>query len=326
MKYKEIVAAFTGHRGGGKTANAVGWLLDAMAGGLLGLANIPIKPVTMKDSSNPEDPGKHIEAKVLNMREFLVLSESFKKSVMLIDELPLYASSLRVSSNNNFLLQQVSQQLRKLQMTVLYTLQAFKFGDPYFSFQTDLVFECKDLSFTPWGREEGLEEGELIGVQIKDLTGVYTGRPFAAYPETHCFTVNIKPIWGIFDTYLIVDPKEGRVQYQIEKEQVLIGHNAEGSYIKTVQSPEEKEARFQSIVNQLVANNADSVSSNELFGYAAEVGIDADNIRLGVLARKFGLLRKQDSHGYYYLLPNHPNYEEYRAAIEQRLLGRRVKA
>lgn len=318
FKYKEFVAAFTGPRGGTKTANAVLWSIDAMSNDVPCHSNQPIKTRMIL----PDNSVKLIQSIDLDYPKFLTTPDYYYRVLVFLDELQLFANSLRTMSNGNLLLQEISSQIRKQEMSVFYTIQDFAWADSRFSFQTDVVVECSDLAFTPWGMEEGLEQGELAQCIYKDMTGIYTGRPYSKYFESHTFTVPLKEsVWGTYNTKNMVDPNQGRKQYTFEKEQVVIKQGPEGTYIETKQNPDDAKMRFQSLLNQMSAGGYDEIGFNDLWTQCKDMGIEADNKQLGMIAKQFGLERKDSRRkGLYYVFPTHPEHSANRQA-EREMAG-----
>jgi hypothetical protein len=317
-KYKEIVAAFTGPRGGTKTINAVGWALDAMASGLRCISNTEIEATL-----HVENEHRHVKADDLNYEDMLINPQSYSYCLALFDELQLLANSLRTTSNNNMLIQHVSTQIRKQGMSVFYTIQDLEWADSRFRFQTDVVVECRDLAFTPWGMEEGLEEGTLAECTYKDMTGVYTGRPYYKYPEAHVFRAEVKCLWGTYRTDRLIDPNEGRKQYVFDKDKVLIGHNAEGQYIRTVQDPADQTARLQSLLNDAATQGCDALPASEMWQMANNYGIELDPRMMGQQLKQFGLESHQGWQNgkrvYEYLFPTHPKHSANRQVEEEKV-------
>jgi hypothetical protein len=307
-KYKEIVAAFTGPRGGCKTISAVGWALDAMSHDLSCISNTAIDATLQIGKER-----KHVQSSELDYNDMLVNPQKYNWCLALFDELQLLANSLRTTSNNNMLLQHVSTQIRKQKMSVFFTIQEYEWADSRFRFQTDVWCECRDLSFTPWGMEQGLMEGELAECTYKDMTGIYTGRPYYKYAESHVFWADTKRLWGTYKTNFLIDPSIGRKQFILDKEKVYVGHNAEGQYIRTVQDPADQASRFQSLLNEAAQQGCDSIPASEMWERAANYGIDLDPRMIGKTLSQYGLESHQvwirgKGREYEYLFPTHPKH------------------
>ncbi len=302
--------AFTGYRGSTKTANAVMWCLDAMVNDVECHSNQPIKANLLL----PDGSHKLVQSVDLDYPKFLTSPQSFYRVLVLLDELQLLANSLRTTSNGNLLLQEISTQIRKQEMSMIYTIQEINWGDSRFAYQTDVEVECQDLAFTPWGMEQGLEFGELAKCTYKDLTGVYTGRPYYKYFESYIYIVPLKElVWGAYDTKNRVDDSSARKQYVFEKEQIVIKNGPEGQYMETVLSPADKRARFGSLLNQMATAGYQSITTKELWNACSDLNIDQnDHGRLGRLCKEFGLEKKATRKGgiyqEYYLFPTHPDH------------------
>lgn len=314
-KYKEFVAAFTGPRGGTKTANAVLWCIDAMINGMPCHSNQPIKAKVLL----PEGGSTRIASVDLDYPKFITQPDYYYQVLTLLDELQLFGNSLRTMSNGNLLLQEISSQIRKQEMSLFYTIQDFGWADGRFSFQTDVVIECSDMSFTPWGMEEGLEQGELAQCVYKDLTGIYTGRPYNKYFETHTFVVPLKEaVWGAYNTKQMVDPNQGRKAYTFEKEQVVIKQGPEGAYIETKQNPGDIKIRMQSVLNQMVQGGYDEIGNTDLWNTCKDLGLDYEHRQLGMAVKEYGLEKRETRRkGIYYVFPTHPEHSLQRQTEKQ---------
>jgi hypothetical protein len=198
-------------------------------------------------------------------------------------------------------------------MSLFYAIQDLDWADSRFRFQTDVTVECTDLAFTPWGMEEGLELGELCQTVYKDLTGIYTGRPYYKYAEDHIFTVNLKDfVWGTYDTKKLIDPSQGRKQYVFDKEEVVIHNGVEGTYVETKPNLDDIKTRTQSVLNQMATRGYKQIYAKDLWSILKDMGVDYNHRVLGTEINLLGLERKQykvkgvlkDM----YLFPNHPDH------------------
>lgn len=318
-KYKEFVMAFTGYRGSTKTANAVFWCQDGMAHGVECHSNQPIKRTLLL----PGGRFIRVQSIDLDYRKFLTSPQDFYRVLVMLDELQLLANSLRTTSNGNLLLQEMSTQIRKQEMSMIYTIQEMNWGDSRFAYQTDVEVECQDCAFLPWGMEEGLEQGELAICTYKDLTGIYTGRPYYKYAEAHTFMVNLKEtVWGSYDTKNRIDESVARTQYIFEKEEVVVKRSPEGTYMETRVNADDVLKRFGSLVNQMAGAGYDRIAPTELWNACSDLNINSDTRFLGRLCKQFNLERRQFREGgivkEYYLFPTHPKHSMNR---ESNLVG-----
>lgn len=219
----EYVVAFTGPRGGGKSLTMAYWTgRFYLLKGINCWSNMPIK-VPLKDEV--------YTASDLNTADLFTMEEKLRNGLLCIDEIARWVNSRRSGTNRNLVFDFIMQQIRKLSLSVYYTVQDITWVDLRLRFQTDIEVYCRDAFFTGFGKDKGIAKGNMILLDIKDLTGKVTGLPYYQTGRIVHKKLKAKPIWkwydskqaqDIFDGFEAFDPKPSRQDNRLEEYQPLI--------------------------------------------------------------------------------------------------------
>jgi hypothetical protein len=149
---------------------------------------------------------------------------SLKYKRLLIDEGNYLADRLRSTSNKNLAMTDILQQARKFRMCVDFCTINWLWLDPRVTGSLcDLLIECNDLYYKPYGRRHGLQKGWRLTWDITDQSGKVSGRQFHKLCKT---TFNARYMWKTYNTENFVDPREARKKLQAEQK-VMVDENGE---------------------------------------------------------------------------------------------------
>ena len=158
-----------------------------------------------------------------------------------IDEVDTKIDKLRTVTNQNLVTTKFLEQIRKRSLKFVLSCQ---FGHylPYGTLdQVDLNIQCRDLFFTPAGRENGLKKGQRFLYIVQDKSGYFTGgqtnRPI-------CFTLDGRPIWDYYKTDKIHNTFQFAKKYKFESGENIVGPDGE-IYPSGEQRAQDEERQFR---------------------------------------------------------------------------------
>lgn len=190
----EYVVAYTGSRGSGKSLRMTYDLFRRYL-----LKGIPVysnMPIAVKVN------GRVYRSIDLDATDLMGLSAKLRYSVIAIDEIGRWMNARRSMCDNNLIFDYILQQIRKLSLSIYYTVQNIYFVDSRLRFQTDIEYTCQDWHF----KNKSVPKGEVILSDLRDWSGKVTGKQFL---DTHkAFShlkLRAKAVWGWYDTYKTQD-------------------------------------------------------------------------------------------------------------------------
>jgi len=223
----EYVVAFTGPRGAGKTISMTFLALRDLLAGREVLANFEIE----KDG---------YRSKPLMLEDWVSLPESLQGALICIDEIQLWADSRRSMALLNRLLGYLTMQTRKRNLSLYYSIMDLNWIDSRLRWLTDIEIRCQDLFFSPWGKEKGLERGELIKWTPIDITGVISGKPGKQLLPR---LLRAKPLWNCYDSFKPVDVWGGFTQIRVKSSQLVIDLRGEEEKESAAAQPKDEAAK-----------------------------------------------------------------------------------
>lgn len=284
--YNDIVTIIWGPRGGGKTTTAVALsIVDGMMKGIPVISNVPIAWVAKDNTGRCYK----VESIPFDIDMFVTGDPILKYKRLLIDEANYQADRLRSTSNNNLSVTDILQQARKFRMSVTFSTINWQWLDPRVTGSLcDLMIECNDLFYKPYGKKHGLKKGQRCTWDIMDQSGKYSGKAFSRLDSR---TFESKMFWSTFDTEHFVDPIEARRKRKVyDTKKVLLGPDGE---------PMEENEWLMSVGNQvldLASKQPGEWKSKELYD---TLGIETIGLRqkVGRYLRDALKIRSRDTMG-----------------------------
>ncbi|HUW08439.1 MAG TPA: hypothetical protein VM537_01860, partial [Anaerolineae bacterium] len=165
--FKEYVIGIHGPRGAGKDAYGSYLACCYMLAGATCKSNMPIWGTFSE--------GK-VQSEELDISELYKFGQDFEKNVVIyLSEIDKLIPRRRSMSTGNMLLDVLATQIGKKGITIIANTQDWFWLDDQWVYQTDIIVYCQDAAYTPWGREEDLEEGYMTLVSIYNISGVLPG-------------------------------------------------------------------------------------------------------------------------------------------------------
>ncbi|GEM_PF-4485225 len=219
-----MISIFQAPEGGGKTAMmTVLSCLHMYMGG-----KVRTFPGYECHAKIPKRQGGHtvsyleVRSEPIQIDEFIKMGDELKDTLIDIDELQNFAGSESWNTVLSRILYWIAGQRRKRNLGMLGTIQNFDFLNPRLRWMTHYVFDCWDVYFTQWGKENHIPRGHQINLSVYDMKGFQTGVPGSLWSMS---SANITPIWECYDTYGVVDPREGMVSVELKKRKLTVDAN-----------------------------------------------------------------------------------------------------
>ncbi len=280
-----LVRVFCGGRGSGKTLSMsiVGAL--ALIKGYNVFANYPIRFAYRR-----RDGIRRVcESTPVEIEDLITFKPFIRDGFVLLDELNLWASNRGSSSLVNRLLNGWIQLMRKRNLAVGITVQAFETLDKFLRWQTDMTFVCYDMHY----RYRNLPKGALISQRVTDWSGILTGRPVAEGDfqsrERNTWYRKLKAMrfHGIYATNKEFDILKAMRKVQVERPVTLI--SADGTAMPAEALKGVKE--MADTIRQLYPNGA-RFEASTMAEQLKTWGVNTDADTLDKLLNRTGFKKK----------------------------------
>ena len=173
----------------------------------------------------------YLQPKPLNIEAFYTFDDELSNGWAYIDEIDQWFDRQDWQSVTQKLLNKGMTQIRKKKLSITCTLQDFNWMNNRGEFQTDTIVKCREAAFTPWGKKQDVELGEVGFLTFRDKSGITTGYAFDELPKEFQLVFQGKRFWGCYDTDYQFNPLESMTKYTIKrppaKEIVLPGAEGE---------------------------------------------------------------------------------------------------
>ena len=292
---------FIGHRGSGKTLSAVAVaVLDFMIRGFVLYSNVPVAfKVRYRDLE------REYSSVPLDKFDLWAIGEEagYRGGVALVDEINMETGdSSRFMSNANLSFTNVLQQMRKREMSVIWTAQSYNTIDPRIRFQTDFLVNCRDSHLSKQG---GDYPGEKSRWTVYDLSGM-TGEYDFEYELTHKFVTDFQvwtgkleaePWWGFYPT--------SRMQGQ--KNYIKVYNEGQKSNIQPLELPEAKNDPIKKLVDDMETAGINRVPCDELWQINNISGNKSKQVKVGQELHRRGFCKRMGAGGKYFYEINKPS-------------------
>lgn len=288
----EWVNGCTGPRGGGKSIMMTYLAChDYLLRGKPVWSNIPIKV----ELALPNREVVTAESMPLDPKSFFTLSDELTGGLVCIDELQLYAEARRSQSTKNVLLSYVIMQTRKRGLSFFFTIQQSRWMDNRLQFMADVMMRCRDIAFTPWGFENDITRGNYFSISVEDWSGMLTGRLYSETGESQTFCLWGRPIWGMFNSYDVIDVFEALTPIDLALTRMKI---STGSDI------DEESKKVGDIMEKLTAARmaGEDIIKDRILWQMLNIPPEGRR-EAGKILKDLGVFKRQRNDGWYYVIP-----------------------
>ena len=196
------VIGFTGPRGGGKSLSMAYFICKALASGMTVWSNMPVG-YSLQLNGNA---AKELNSTPLDMSALYHLEKDIVHGAIAIDELQYLADSRLSGSIRNRIMNAVIAQIRKRALDFYYTVKQDGWVDKRLRYETDVLAFCRDYTKTPEGIDSGIPKGHVFSVQVMDMSGAWTGKPYVDGDKPYTFTfTGARKFWDVYNSYDVID-------------------------------------------------------------------------------------------------------------------------
>ncbi len=293
FKRMPLVIGLIGMRGSGKSASMVGIAItDWLLRGKPVWSNVPISVrVVYKDAE------KTFESLPLERIEMLDLAAGYRDGLVCVDEVNLEgAEAMRTMSGANLAFSGVMQQIRKRNLSVLWTCQGWEWLDNRLRFQSDFVISCRDAFLAKEYGSHAL--GERSVWRVHDLSGT-TGAFDQDFSLKHKYisdylvwegTVLIKTFWDAYST----EQLQGQSDYIAEFRDAKRNENRD----KAIVAVQDAQAQTETAIKDMWERKIERFDADE-FWNDNNITELKDKQRVGHVLNKF-YRRRRNGTGYFY--------------------------
>lgn len=157
--------------------------------------------------------GKHITHEV-DFEKFFTNLYDYKNTIVCADEIQNFMDSHLSMSMFSRLIGYAAAQRRKANLGIFYTVQSWDWVYKRLRQLTHLVSLCYDMYWTPWGRDKGLQRGELLRLTTYDCKGFFTGQPWKMISQKLIQAIPLRPYYNSFAT---VDIFAGLQKFEVRR-------------------------------------------------------------------------------------------------------------
>ena len=212
-----MIWGFTGPEGSGKTtAMTLFSLLHMARGG--SVSTFPGYQITK--------PSGEKLTEEIDFSKFFANLYDYKNTVICADEIQNFMDSHLSMSMFSRLVGYAAAQRRKANLGIFYTVQSWDWVYKRLRQLTHLLSLCYDMYWTPWGKDQGLQRGEMLRLTTYDCKGFFTGKPWTMIGQK---TIQAKALRPYFDSYATVDIFEGMHKYEVKRKTTVFDLRDDGS-------------------------------------------------------------------------------------------------
>lgn len=221
-KFKELVIGIQGPRGAGKDSYGSYLACKYMFQGIPCYSNMPIKGHFLEGDAQSQE---------LDLDMLFKFGQGLDNDIVIyISEIDKLVHRRRSISTANMILNVLATQIRKKGITIIATAQDWFWLDDEWVFQTDIMVDAQDWTYTRYGYDDHLPEGYKSLIECYNLSGVvrapqykYSGRPYRR------FIFNTRAMWDktinrqggpIFDSYRIMGVQEMMSKVVLHKDEI----------------------------------------------------------------------------------------------------------
>jgi hypothetical protein len=167
------------------------------------------------------------------------------------------------------------------------TIQSLSWLNARLQFQADIIIKARDLAFAPWGKERGLQPGEVARTLWIDKSGILTGYTYEERPVVYDLQFFGKRYWNAYHTKHEFDIVESKTKYVVKKpvrEIDLTGENP--------QDVTDKEAVDNAILYFNHDKAGKTIQGSDFWDKAAEFGFRGTTQKWGKYLKEVGATTK----------------------------------
>lgn len=285
---REYCQGLIGARGSGKSCGAaMTSFIDFMLRLVPVYSNMPIEARVVYKKAEKVYRSEEIEPE-----KMLKLDQLYRDACLTLDEpnieygVDAYRSTGIVPLAFDYAL----QQMRKVNLSIIYAVQSDMFVTKRMRFQTDVYTQCWDASAGTAGK---IPRGHKSKLHSHDYSGLITGHSYYTGKEPMTKRiVNIRPWWSLYDTGKVQTREKDYKQYTMTAAQM-----------DKMQKQREYWNLSSFIFNSCVNSGVESISSEDLWTTFNIPDKRSQRTYIGMELSKMGVTKTESRSGFCYHFP-----------------------
>lgn len=221
-----FIIGISGPRGSGKSQTLSYLGIRALTLGLRCWLDYPLQFYLIRRGKEYKDR-ELLKSEQLDMVKLMTMNEDINGGFVGIDEYRRFASAYGFNSTQNQLLNEVWGQIRKNNISFGFVSKKIAWIDPMTRDETDIEIACQDAHMTSDGYHK-YAEGEMIYWQVKDISGLWTGKMYEDHPIDHPAKLFAKPFWGSYNTNQHFDIFAAKAGVKLDLKKTIISDKEDG--------------------------------------------------------------------------------------------------
>lgn len=256
----------------------------------------------------------YLQSEPINRDAVILFEKELGHGWVFITEMDQWLDKQDWGSNASKVIVKGMTQIRKRNLSFCGDLQDSTWLNGRASFQVDIKVGVRESAFTPWGRKQGVDLGEVSFLTFRDISGIMTGYKYEENWREYQLVFQGKRFHNIYDTNIEFDPLESRTKYKFKApvKEIVYGGD-EGSYdeepgaigpagLKSpVKNPDH--SLLSDLVNELIGKGNKVIGTVQFWDEASNRGLKGSKFgELGkYVTRTLGLEKVGANLGYYSL-------------------------
>ncbi len=223
---------------------------------------------------------KYLCPKPLDMQALYTFDEGIAWGWVFIDEIDKWLDRQDWANMTSKIITQILTLIRHRQLSLGLSIQSLNWLNARGQFQVDAEISCRDAAYSPWGRINKLENGEVCNLIFKDHSGIYTGYTYDESGKLSFRDFRGRWLWNKYDTYYEFNPMDAKATYHIKKKEYEVdaetGEVTDLAYIKKLRSEQldTDMCNISDLIWDLKGKGIDTIDRAEFRYMAKERGIN----------------------------------------------------
>ncbi len=227
-----------------------------------------------------------LQSEIFDRDKLMVWDKMFHDGIIFFDEIDQVADRQDWFTIASKFLTAGIQVIRHRNLSLVLSIQSLEWLNARLQWQADVIIKCRDLAFTPWGKERNLGLGEVINTAFIDKSGILTGMSFEESGKVYYHQFMGKWFHNTYSTIHEFDVAEHKTKINIIRPEKTIDLSGK---------PEQEKLNQESLNNTIayfLYNNQIEVNKYDFWEKAREFGFQGDYRRYYEYLNVLGASRK----------------------------------
>jgi hypothetical protein len=249
-------------------------------------------PVAFYYNSPIEKRVVRLESEPLNLEALMLWEDDFCNGWVFIDEMDQWFDRQEWNTTAAKLTNKGMTQIRKKKLSICGTIQNLEWLNNRGNFQVDIIVQCREMVFTPWGRKMKFKPGQCSSLVFLDKSGVCTGYKYDETHQSYKMLFWGERFWDTYDTNFQYNPLENSVKYKLKVPTKIIEVGGQDGDIQGAWNSDQADpdvTLFSHMVRDYMDDGVTTVSKEDLWTRAREMGWNGEFWKAGQILRKLGV-------------------------------------